>query len=159
MAAASVGDLGFVCGAAGVVSVTPDTPALDAMVLMEERGISAVAVVGGGGGIVGNFSISELRCASRVCRICAAFVIFFCFDSADVRWRARGDSPRALPSLAPAAPPRPAPPRPAPPRPALAPPHPPPHPRPPPHPPPASAAPSWQSTLALWRCPWASSWR
>lgn len=54
-------DLGFVTGTEGVVSVSPDTPALDAMVLMEDRNISAVAVVGEDGDIQGNFSISELR--------------------------------------------------------------------------------------------------
>jgi CBS domain-containing protein len=31
------------------------------MVLMEEKGISAVAVVNAEGAIIGNFSISELR--------------------------------------------------------------------------------------------------
>lgn len=41
--------------------VRPETPALDAMVLMEEKGISAVAVVNAEGAIIGNFSISELR--------------------------------------------------------------------------------------------------
>lgn len=43
------------------MQVTPDTPALDAMMLMEERNISAVAVVNNKGAIIGNFSISELR--------------------------------------------------------------------------------------------------
>lgn len=61
LAEASVADLGFVTGRAGVVTVSPDTPALDAMVLMEDRNISAVAVVGADGAIIGNFSISELR--------------------------------------------------------------------------------------------------
>ena len=41
--------------------VRPETPALDAMVLMEEKSISAVAVVNAQGAIIGNFSISELR--------------------------------------------------------------------------------------------------
>ena len=58
---ASVSDLGFVRGPAGVVTVRPETPALDAMVLMEERSISAVAVTNAAGGIIGNFSVSELR--------------------------------------------------------------------------------------------------
>ena len=44
--------------------VRPETPALDAMVLMEEKNISAVAVVNAAGSIIGNFSISELRCAA-----------------------------------------------------------------------------------------------
>jgi hypothetical protein len=42
--------------------VRPDTPALDAMILMETRNISAVAVVAASGSIIANFSISELRC-------------------------------------------------------------------------------------------------
>lgn len=41
--------------------VRPDTPALDAMILMETRNISAVAVVAASGSIIANFSISELR--------------------------------------------------------------------------------------------------
>ena len=53
--------LGFVRGEAYVVKVSPETPAIDAMVLMEERDISAVAVVNAAGEIIGNFSISELR--------------------------------------------------------------------------------------------------
>ena len=53
--------LGFVRGEAYVVKVAPETPAIDAMVLMEERDISAVAVVNSTGEIIGNFSISELR--------------------------------------------------------------------------------------------------
>ncbi|KAI3425382.1 hypothetical protein D9Q98_009146 [Chlorella vulgaris] len=56
---ASIDAIGFVKGA--VISVRPETPALDAMVLMEEKGISAVAVVNAEGAIIGNFSISELR--------------------------------------------------------------------------------------------------
>jgi CBS domain-containing protein len=44
------------------LQVRPETPALDAMVLMEEKNISAVAVVNAAGCIIGNFSISELRC-------------------------------------------------------------------------------------------------
>lgn len=56
---ASVADLGFVRGS--VVTVRPETPALDAMMLMEARSISAVAVVNANGSIIGNFSISELR--------------------------------------------------------------------------------------------------
>jgi CBS-domain-containing membrane protein len=44
------------------LQVRPETPALDAMVLMEEKNISAVAVVNTAGCIIGNFSISELRC-------------------------------------------------------------------------------------------------
>ena len=61
LADATAADLGFVRGAASVVTVAPETPALDAMVLMEERCISAVAVVNAAGTIIGNFSISELR--------------------------------------------------------------------------------------------------
>jgi CBS domain-containing protein len=57
----SAEELGFVRGEAYVVKVPPETPAIDAMVLMEERDISAVAVVNSGGEIIGNFSISELR--------------------------------------------------------------------------------------------------
>lgn len=53
--------LGFVRGVEYVVKVSPETPAIDAMVLMEERDISAVAVVNADGEIIGNFSISELR--------------------------------------------------------------------------------------------------
>lgn len=54
-------DLGFVRGSEMVVKVSPECPALDAMVLMEEKDISAVAVVNAVGAIIGNFSISELR--------------------------------------------------------------------------------------------------
>ena len=61
LASVTVTDLGLVHGSHRVVCVRPDTPALDAMVLMEEKGISAVAVVNSSGGIIGNFSISELR--------------------------------------------------------------------------------------------------
>lgn len=53
--------LGFVRGEENVVKVSPDCPAIDAMMLMEEKDISAVAVVNAVGGIIGNFSISELR--------------------------------------------------------------------------------------------------
>ena len=49
------------------LQVRPETPALDAMVLMEEKNISAVAVVNAAGSIIGNFSISELRC-TPACR-------------------------------------------------------------------------------------------
>lgn len=59
LADASITDIGFIKGA--VISVRPETPALDAMVLMEEKNISAVAVVNAAGSIIGNFSISELR--------------------------------------------------------------------------------------------------
>jgi 5'-AMP-activated protein kinase regulatory gamma subunit len=54
-------ELGFVRGPEHVVKVAPECPALDAMILMEERDISAVAVVNSVGSIIGNFSISELR--------------------------------------------------------------------------------------------------
>ena len=54
-------DLGFVKGVQQVVTVSPECPALDAMILMEEKDISAVAVVNSVGAIIGNFSISELR--------------------------------------------------------------------------------------------------
>jgi 5'-AMP-activated protein kinase regulatory gamma subunit len=53
--------LGFVRGQDHVVKVSPDCPAIDAMMLMEERDISAVAVTNAVGAIIGNFSISELR--------------------------------------------------------------------------------------------------
>ncbi|GAB4815760.1 hypothetical protein N2152v2_002806 [Parachlorella kessleri] len=59
MADATVQELGFVTGT--VITVRPDTPALDAMILMEARNISAVAVVAASGSIIANFSISELR--------------------------------------------------------------------------------------------------
>ncbi|PSC67382.1 E3 ubiquitin-ligase [Micractinium conductrix] len=59
LAEASITKIGFVKGQ--VISVRPETPALDAMVLMEEKSISAVAVVNAQGAIIGNFSISELR--------------------------------------------------------------------------------------------------
>lgn len=59
LADASIADIGFIKGT--VISVRPETPALDAMVLMEEKNISAVAVVNAQGAIIGNFSISELR--------------------------------------------------------------------------------------------------
>lgn len=59
LADASIQDVGFIKGS--VISVRPETPALDAMVLMEEKNISAVAVVNAQGSIIGNFSISELR--------------------------------------------------------------------------------------------------
>lgn len=59
LAQATVKDLGFVTRQ--VLSVKPETPALDAMVLMEDRSISALAVVNGKGAIIGNFSVSELR--------------------------------------------------------------------------------------------------
>ena len=58
---ATVTQLGFVTGTTGVVTVRPETPALDAMVMMEDRGISAVAVTNNAGAIIGNFSVSELR--------------------------------------------------------------------------------------------------
>lgn len=58
---ATVSELGFVSGTSGVVTVRPETPALDAMVMMEDRGISAVAVTNASGAIIGNFSVSELR--------------------------------------------------------------------------------------------------
>lgn len=54
-------DLGFVRGQDRVVKVSPECPAIDAMVLMEDKDISAVAVVNASGAIIGNFSISELR--------------------------------------------------------------------------------------------------
>lgn len=44
-----------------VVSLGPDVSAIEAMLLMNERQISAVAVVDGVGKIIGNFSISEMR--------------------------------------------------------------------------------------------------
>lgn len=59
IAEATVEQLGFLRGT--VITVRPETPALDAMILMETRNISAVAVVAASGSIVANFSISELR--------------------------------------------------------------------------------------------------
>ncbi len=56
---ATVKELGFLGGQ--VVSVAPDMSAIDALIQMEEGGLSAVAVVDGAGGIIGNFSVSELR--------------------------------------------------------------------------------------------------
>ena len=44
-----------------VVSVSPETSAIEAMVLMNKQQISALAVVDGVGKIIGNFSISEMR--------------------------------------------------------------------------------------------------
>eukprot|EP00879_Flechtneria_rotunda_P008799 GHRR01009215.1.p1 GENE.GHRR01009215.1~~GHRR01009215.1.p1 ORF type:complete len:348 (+),score=71.84 GHRR01009215.1:438-1481(+) len=44
-----------------VVSVGPEVSAIEAMRLMNERQISAVAVVDGVGKIIGNFSVSEMR--------------------------------------------------------------------------------------------------
>lgn len=61
LASSTVSELGFVRGQNRVLTVRPETPALDAMVLMEEKSISAVAVVNSSGSIIGNFSISELR--------------------------------------------------------------------------------------------------
>jgi CBS domain-containing protein len=62
LADASVARLGLVAGAERLISVPPETAALDAMALMDARGISAVAVVAAADGrILGNFSVSELR--------------------------------------------------------------------------------------------------
>jgi predicted transcriptional regulator len=47
------------------VSIGPDVSAIEAMVLMNEQQISAVAVVDGVGKIIGNFSVSEMRCVAR----------------------------------------------------------------------------------------------
>ncbi|KAI8472445.1 MAG: hypothetical protein J3K34DRAFT_467412 [Monoraphidium minutum] len=44
-----------------VVAVTPDVSAIEAMALMNEKHISAVAVVDSVGKIIGNFSVSEMR--------------------------------------------------------------------------------------------------
>ena len=44
-----------------VVCVTPDTAAIDALVLMAEKNISGVAVVSDSGALIGNFSFSDLR--------------------------------------------------------------------------------------------------
>lgn len=43
------------------VSIEPDVSAIEAMLLMNEKQISAVAVVDGVGKIIGNFSVSEMR--------------------------------------------------------------------------------------------------
>jgi CBS domain-containing protein len=45
------------------VSIGPDVSAIEAMLLMNEHQIGAVAVVDGVGKIIGNFSVSEMRCA------------------------------------------------------------------------------------------------
>ncbi|KAF6250582.1 hypothetical protein COO60DRAFT_796807 [Scenedesmus sp. NREL 46B-D3] len=44
-----------------VVTLGPDVSAIEAMLLMNERQISALAVVDGVGKIIGNFSVSEMR--------------------------------------------------------------------------------------------------
>eukprot|EP00882_Tetradesmus_deserticola_P002977 GHRQ01003161.1.p1 GENE.GHRQ01003161.1~~GHRQ01003161.1.p1 ORF type:complete len:423 (+),score=182.98 GHRQ01003161.1:682-1950(+) len=44
-----------------VVTVGPDVSAIEAMLLMNERQISALAIVDGVGKIIGNFSVSEMR--------------------------------------------------------------------------------------------------
>jgi CBS domain-containing protein len=44
-----------------VVSVSPETSAIEAMHILNSRRISALAVVDGVGKIIGNFSISEMR--------------------------------------------------------------------------------------------------
>lgn len=44
-----------------VISLGPDVSAIEAMLLMNQKQISAVAVVDGVGKIIGNFSISEMR--------------------------------------------------------------------------------------------------
>lgn len=49
-----------------VISVTPELAAIDAMRKMHEANIGAVAVIGDGGKLIGNFSVSELRCARAV---------------------------------------------------------------------------------------------
>lgn len=43
------------------VSIGPDVSAIEAMLLMNQKQISAVAVVDGVGKIIGNFSVSEMR--------------------------------------------------------------------------------------------------
>ena len=55
-----------------VVSVTPETPAVVALALMAEKGISGVGVVNTKGLIIANFSISDLRCAAPPPPHCAA---------------------------------------------------------------------------------------
>ena len=47
--------------AAAQVCIGPDVSAIEAMLLMNEKQISAVAVVDGVGKIIGNFSASEMR--------------------------------------------------------------------------------------------------
>lgn len=44
-----------------LIGVSPERPAIDAMELMVEKGISAVAVLGRNDKLIGNFSVSELR--------------------------------------------------------------------------------------------------
>lgn len=47
-----------------LIGVTPERPAIDAMELMVQKGISAVAVLGHNDKLIGNFSVSELRCVA-----------------------------------------------------------------------------------------------
>jgi CBS-domain-containing membrane protein len=48
-------------GSHAQVSIAPDVSAIEAMLLMNEHQIGAVAVVDGVGKIIGNFSVSEMR--------------------------------------------------------------------------------------------------
>ncbi|KAK2076120.1 hypothetical protein QBZ16_001052 [Prototheca wickerhamii] len=59
LAAASARDLGL--GTGGLIGVRPDTPALEALGLMRSSGVSAVVVRDADGGLVGNFSASDMR--------------------------------------------------------------------------------------------------
>lgn len=48
-----------------VVSVTPDTCAIDALSLMAEKEVAGIGVVSQNGALIGNFSHSDLRLASK----------------------------------------------------------------------------------------------
>ena len=45
-----------------VISVQAEQPAIEVMALMSKENISAVAVISGAGRLMGNFSMSDLRC-------------------------------------------------------------------------------------------------
>ena len=59
LAAARARDRGL--GTGGLIGVRPDTPALEALGLMRSSGVSAVVVRDADGGLVGNFSASDMR--------------------------------------------------------------------------------------------------
>jgi CBS domain-containing protein len=59
LASKTVAELGW--ASRPVVTLGPDVSAIEAMLLMNERQISALAVVDGVGKIIGNFSVSEMR--------------------------------------------------------------------------------------------------
>ncbi|KAG1658931.1 hypothetical protein FOA52_003101 [Chlamydomonas sp. UWO 241] len=59
LAVARIGDLGLVHN--GLLTCTPDTSAIVAMGMMQDAGVSALAVLDPNGAIIGNFSASDLR--------------------------------------------------------------------------------------------------